>query len=132
MDNSKRSRSARQTLTISAVVEGIYFGLAFLLIPSVLANLVSTTAPTTEVLLLFRSIGVLAFALAVGCWYARAGTESEVKLMSLIMVVAKTGSTLILIAMMLSLENYQAIGWINPIITAFLASINLRLFMSVK
>lgn len=124
-------KDARQVLTLTAVVEGIYFGLAFLLIPSVLANLVSTTPPTSEEIFLFRTIGVLAIALTAGCWYARSGSKGEAKLMSMVMAVAKTGTTLILIVMMLSLENYQAIGWINPLITAFLAFINAQLYLSI-
>ena len=123
---------AKQTFTITALIEGIYFGLAFLFIPSTLANLVSTLEATPTELFLFRSLGVMAIALAVGCWLSREGSDEQVKTMSIIMSVAKIGTTLVLIAMMINLTTFQTVGWINPILTGFLAVINFRQYLAVK
>lgn len=129
---SEEVPGARQTFTITALIEGIYFGLAFLLIPSTLANLASSLEATSTELFLFRTIGVMALALAIGCWLSRDGTIEQVKNMSIIMTVAKVGTTVVLIAMMINVTTFQAIGWINPILTGVLAVLNFRQYLAVK
>lgn len=123
---------ARQTFTITALIEGLYFGLGFMLIPSVLVNLISTVEATTIELFHLRSIGVMALALAVGCWLSREGTGEQVKTMSAIMSIAKIGTTVVIIAMMLSVDTFLALGWITPVLTGFLAIINFRQYLSVR
>ena len=123
---------ARQTLTITALVEGIYFGLGFLLIPSILINLISTLEATPLEVFHLRSIGAMALALGVGCWLSRDGSKDQVKIMSAIMSIAKIGTTIVIIAMLVSVDTFLITGWTTPIITGFLAVINFRQFLAVK
>lgn len=63
---------------------------------------------------------------------SRVGTKEQVKTISIIMTVAKVGTTVVLIAMMVNVTTFQAIGWINPVLTGVLAALNLRQYPAVK
>ena len=127
----ERVAGANFTFTVTALIEGIWFGLALLLIPGVFYQLAFAAEIGLIESYLFRSIGIMALALAIGCWYARTGDKPEVKLMSLIMIIAKAGSTIVLIAMMAAAAALP-IGYLNPIFTAFLAILNIRQYISVS
>jgi len=120
---------AKLTFTISAIIEGFYFGLAFLLFAGFFMNMLSAVEATPTELYFLRIVAVLALALGIGCWYARNGNQGEVRLMSLLMFIAKGGSTIILVAMMFAVETVQPIGWINPILTAIIALLNIRQYL---
>lgn len=117
---------AKFTFTVSAIIEGLYFGLGLLLYPAVLFNLVSSIEATATELYFLRLIAIMAIALGIGCMYARNGNYREVKLMSLLMLISKGGTTIILIIMLMAVATTQPLGWINPILTAILALLNAR------
>ncbi len=126
MNRAEKVKGSNMTFTVTALLEGIWFGLGGLLIPGVFLQMAFGEASTLELYLL-RSIGIITIALAIGCWYARTGDRAEVKLMSLIMSVAKVGSTIVLLFMMIGL-GASALGYISPILTAIMAYLNVKLY----
>lgn len=131
MKEVEKVPGASVTFTITSLIEGVWFGLGTLLIPGVFLQMVFLTDGSSIELYFFRSIGVLCLALAAGCWYARTGNRGEVKMMSLIMSIAKVGTTVVLILMMIETAA-QPIGYLNPVLTAFLALLNVRQYMITK
>ena len=131
MKEVEKVPGASVTFTITSLIEGVWFGLGTLLIPGVFLQMVFLTDGSSIELYFFRSIGVLCLALAAGCWYARTGNRGEVKMMSLIMSIAKVGTTVVLILMMIETAA-QPIGYLNPVLTAFLAVLNVRQYMITK
>ena len=131
MKEVEKVPGASATFTITALIEAIWFGLGGLLIPSVIMQMAFLTDGSSLELYFFRSIGVLCLALAAGCWYARTGSKGQVKMMSLIMSIAKVGTTVVLVFMMIETAA-QPIGFLNPVLTAFLAVLNVRQFIITK
>ena len=125
-----RASGARMTFTITALVEAIWFGLGSLLLPGLFIQWAFAVEAGTVELYFLRVIGVLCIALAAGCWYARDGKKELMKVMSVVMSIAKAGSTVILFMMMVAVSA-QTIGFINPLLTAFLAFINIRLYLNL-
>ena len=131
MKEVEKVPGASVTFTITSLIEAVWFGLRPLLIPGVFLQMVFLIDGSSIELYFFRSIGVLCLALAAGCWYARTGNRGEVKMMSLIMSIAKVGTTVVLILMMIETAA-QPIGYLNPVLTAFLAVLNVRQYMITK
>ncbi len=130
--NNDIVKGAKFSFTLSAIIEGIYFGLIPLLYPAIYFQLVTFEPMGVIELPLIRLASILTLALGLGCWYARAGNPSVVKIMSRIMVLAKGGSTIILIIMIVTLEGFKAFFWINPILTFILVILNVRQYMLAK
>ena len=128
--STEKVAGAKFNFTVTALIEGIWFGLGMILIPGIYYQITFPTEATVLELYAFRVIGIMALALAIGCWYARTADIGEVKMMSLIMIIAKVGSTILLIGMMVG-AGAQSIGYLNPILTALLAILNIRQYMSV-
>ncbi|MFW5873757.1 MAG: hypothetical protein ACOCVD_03670 [Bacillota bacterium] len=128
--NSKEGKLSdpKTVFTITALIEGIYFGLGMLFLAPFLLGLLSTAEITALEIYFVRLVGVFAIAFTVGCLRARRGDEKIVRLMSLIMSTVKAGATLLLTIKMLSVPTLTIIGWINPILTVFLFYINFQLY----
>ena len=116
---------ANFTFTVTALIEGLYFGLGMIFMPVFFLELSYLAEPSILEINMFRTIGVLALALAIGCLFSRNGDASTVRQMSLVMAMAKTGSTIILIIWIISTQP-QPIFYINPVLTAFMAAINIH------
>ncbi len=115
---------------MSAAIESIWFGLGLILLPRLFYDLAFMVEPTIVEIYAFRLIGVMALAIGLGCWHARKGDRAIAKLMSRIMFVAKGGSTICLVGLMIGTST-TFIFLINPILTAFLFYINARLLMEL-
>jgi hypothetical protein len=132
MSNGERNTPrANFTFSVTALIEGLYFGFGMIFLPVFFLELSYLTEPGILEINMFRTIGVLALALAIGCLVARNGDASAVRQMSLVMAMAKTGSTIILIIWIAGTQP-QPIFYINPVLTAFLAAINIHLFSLTK
>lgn len=125
MTGHEQVQGANLTFTITAIIEGIWFGLGFVYLSGMIITLGFGVDGSPLELALLRSVGMLAIALGIGCWVARSGDRSTVKMMSLVMVLAKVLSTIILIIMVFTVP-VTPLFYINPIFTAFLAVINYR------
>ncbi len=125
MTGHEQVQGANFTFTVTALIEGIWFGLGFVFLSGTIITLGFGVDGSPLELFLLRSVGMLAIALGLGCWVARSGDRSTVKMMSMVMVFAKVLSTIILIIMVFSVP-VTPLFYINPIFTAFLAIINYR------
>lgn len=130
--NNDIVKGAKLTFTISAIIEGIYFGLIPLLYPKIYFQFATFESTGVIELPFIRLVSMLALALGFGCWYARTGSPSVVKLMSRIMVLAKGGSTIIIISMFVTTEGFKVLYWINPILTLILVILNVRQYFLAK
>lgn len=118
----------KTVFTITALIEGIYFGLGMLFLAPFLLDLLSTAEVTGLEIYFVRLVGIFAITFTVGCLYARRGDKKIVRLMSTLMFIVKAGATVLLIVKMISIPTLTMIGWINPILTAFLFYINFQLY----
>lgn len=124
-------RGAKVTFTVSAIIEGLAFGIFPLLFPATVYQWFSTVEPIPMELNWLRMVGMIALALGIGCWYARGGDRPLVRLMSGVMTIAKAGATVLFVIWLLN-GTMGAINWVNAGLAAILALMNGWLFWSTQ
>ncbi|MFZ5814512.1 MAG: hypothetical protein ACOY93_04340 [Bacillota bacterium] len=120
---SKEVRGARLTMTVSALIELPYFGLLALLGPASLFEWLFRVPPAPMEVVWIHAAGAVSLALGVGCWYARGGGAPVIRLMSLVMTVAKSLAAAVFLVYLIS-GMLAPMHWVNFGLVTFLAGLN--------
>jgi len=116
------------TFTVSAIIEGVYFGLGLLFMPRPLYLIFMTTDISLPELAWVRIIGGIALGLGLGAWWARNADRAAVRLMSGILFVAKGLTALVMLAYLLN-GVLPVMFWINFALVALVSIMNARQYV---
>lgn len=111
------SNGLKYTFLVHVVV-GLFFGLTYLLYPSLWSNMMGIT---TEYDVYDRMIGAAVLGWTATSWFCyRAGVVGRVKIVLLGEIVWTLLATLVILYGLL-FQGYPALGWLNAIIMAAFA-----------